>query len=102
MFEFIIALEYVILGSIGGLGHYLKKRYVDETTKVSLYCYLATNRVATKQALWAIAGSSIGLSLLHVSNEYWLSLSELVGVLSAGYTADSALNRASEAAIDDK
>lgn len=97
MQQFIIALEFILFAYVGALGHYLKKRYIDDTTKDSLNYYLTVNRTATKQAMWTIAGSAIGLSLLH-TNGYWLGLQELIGVLAAGYAVDSWLNKSSESA----
>ena len=95
MNEFIIALEFIIIGYLGAIGHYFKKRHIDDTTKDSLYHYLTVDTTTTKQAAWGIAGAAIGLSFLH-TNGYWLSLQELSGVLTTGYTVDSWLNRSTE------
>jgi len=97
MQQFIIAIEFVLLSFVGAFGHYLKKRYFDDTTKDSLGYYLIVNQTATKQAMWSMAGSAIGLSLLH-TNGYFIGLQELIGVLTAGYAIDSWLNKSSESA----
>jgi len=94
MSEYIFALIYVILGFLGGTGHWIKKRYIDDTTKDTFTTYLVTNSTRTKQAIWSIIGAEVGLSFLHSSG--MLSLQEIVGALTAAYTLDSALNRSSE------
>jgi hypothetical protein len=95
MNDYLIALYYIILGLIGGGFHYIKKRYIDLTTDLSFKDYLFTNKRATIKTLFAIISAEVGLSLLHSGGVY-LTLSELVGALTAGYTADSGLNSTKE------
>jgi uncharacterized membrane-anchored protein len=94
MEQYLFALIYILLGFLGGAGHWVKKRYIDDTTSDSFKTYLFTNVTRTKQAIWAIIGVEIGLSFLHSSG--MLSLQEIVGAITAAYTLDSALNRSSE------
>jgi len=91
--DYMIALIYLILGALGGSGHYLKKRYYDGTTACSLTEYLFLEKKATFHALTAIFFAEIGLSLLHTTGWHF-SLSDIVGAVTAGYTADSGLNKA--------
>ena len=90
---YIHAIIYIILGLSGGSFHYLKKRYIDNTTDLSFGKYLLTNKKATLKAAFTIVSAEVGLTL---ASQEFLSLSELVGVLTAGYTADSALNNIAE------
>lgn len=95
MNEYLIALYYIILGLIGGGFHYVKKRYVDLTTDLSFKAYLFTNKRATIKTLFAIISAEISLSLLHQGGSF-LVFSEVIGALTAGYTADSGLNSTKE------
>jgi len=92
--DYIFGIIYIILGLIGGLGHYVKKRYVDNTLDCSLYFYLFNDKKTTIRTTWAIICAEIGLSLLHTSET--LGLAELIGALTAGYTADSGINKEKE------
>jgi hypothetical protein len=91
--DYAIALIYILLGAAGGSGHYLKKRYYDETTTCSFKDYLLMERKATIHALMGIVITEIGLSLLHTSGWHF-PLGDIVGAITAGYTADSGLNKA--------
>lgn len=93
--DYLFAFVYILLGLFGGALHYVKKRYVDNTTLVDFHDYLLGNPKATIKALWTIAAAEIGLSILHAG--VGLSLAELVGAVTAGYTADSTLNKAPDA-----
>ena len=95
MQEFIVAAEFIVLGFAGAIGHYLKKRYVDDTTKDSFYYYLTADKTSTKKAAWTIAGSCLILSYAHKTG-YFIPLPELMGILTAGFTIDSTVNRSSE------
>lgn len=93
MGEYGIASIYIVLGLIGGSFHYLKKRYVDNTTKVSFKDYLTGEPRSTAKALLAIFSAEIGLSLTGV----WpIGLNQLIGAITAGYTADSGMNKAQD------
>ena len=97
MTSYVFALIYIVLGLIGASGHYLKKRYWDNTTKESFLNYLSGEPKATMHAVVAVTGSSIMLSLAHTGTD-WLTLSELIGAITAGYANDSAFNRAADSA----
>lgn len=92
MESYIFGLIYILIGFLGGGLHYIKKRYVDETTRVDFLEYLSGNKKETLRALYAIIGAEISLSLLHSGDI--ITLSELVGAITVGYTADSGLNKA--------
>jgi len=91
--DYAIALIYILLGLLGGSGHYLKKRYYDETTTCSFQEYLFMEKKATLHALIGILVAEVVLSLAHTTGWHF-SLSDLVGAITAGYTADSGLNKA--------
>jgi len=91
--EYLIALAYILLGLSGGAGHYLKKRYVDGSTRDSFLEYLKSNPPSTKKAIFTIVTTEIGLSL---ASGGILSLSNVVGAITAGYAVDSGLNRSSD------
>lgn len=93
MNEYIIAIVYIIFGLIGASGHYLKKRYVDFTTDVSFITYLKYDRVSTINTIISVIFAEITLSLSHGAN-FNFSLSEIVAILTSGYTLDSGINRA--------
>lgn len=92
MQQYSFALLYIVIGLAGAAGHYLKKRYVDNTTSQNFVDYLLENRQSTIHAIAVIASAEFALSMTHVIG--FLSPSELVGSLTAGYSADSVLNRA--------
>lgn len=92
--EFIIAAIYVLLGLFGGIGHWAKKKYIDDTTEQNLIQYLKNDWTATKKSVFTILTSEIALS---VSSEAVLpGFGAVVGAITLGYSADSALNRASD------
>lgn len=93
--SYLITLEYFAIGLIGGSGHYLKKRYLDNTTLDSFETYLSANITSTYKAIFAIFCSTTALSIANTTG-YILSMPELYGVLTAGYSADSLLNKSSE------
>jgi|LakMenE18May11ns_1017448.scaffolds.fasta_scaffold9926795_3 hypothetical protein len=95
MNEYLISLYYILFGIIGASFHYIKKRYVDETTNLTFKEYLFTNKRATFNTIFAIVSTEVGLSILHSGGDF-LSLSEFVGALTAGYTADSGVNSTKE------
>jgi hypothetical protein len=95
MNEYLISLYYILFGVIGASFHYVKKRYVDETTTLTFKEYLSTNKKATFNAFFTIVSAEVGLSLLHSGGDF-LTLAEFVGALTTGYTADSGLNSSKE------
>jgi hypothetical protein len=94
MDQYIFAAYYIIIGLIGAYSHYIKKRWVDNTTNDTLIQYLQENRGFTIKSVGSIIAAEIGLSLLHQSGI--ITLSELLGALTAGYTADSGFNKSSD------
>ena len=90
MNDYIRGLAFVVIGLIGGAAHYLKKRYVDNTTDLNFIQYLLTNRKATLNALFGIIAAEIPLSLAGIGP---IGLGELSGAFTAGYVADSSLNK---------
>lgn len=90
--DYLNALIFILLGFVGAYGHYLKKRYWDNTTTVSLYQYLVLAKQATKHAVGAIITAEIGLAASGL-NVWPISLRDLVGVLAVGYMADSTVNK---------
>lgn len=97
--EYLIALVYILLGLIGGTGHYLKKKYIDCSTQLSFIEYLVSEPKATKRSIVTIIATEIGLSLASggfVSGGF-LSLGDMFGALTAGYAVDSGLNKAGDA-----
>ena len=91
--EYIHAIIYTLLGLIGAIFHWAKKRYIDNTTELDLVTYLITNKKATFNVLYTIIGAEITLAL---NTTDFLSLNEIIGVLTVGYTADSSLNSTKE------
>ena len=90
MNDLIIYPLYIVLGLIGGSGHYIKKRYIDDTTKDSFFHYLTIDFTSTKKATLAIIGSSISLAATHAGV---IGVQEIISILTAGYMVDSVLNR---------
>jgi hypothetical protein len=85
------AALYIAIGLFGGLVHYLKKRYIDNTTDKCFLRYLLDDKPSTWRAFTGIVSAEIGLAALQVGDV--IMLTELVGALSAGYLFDSTLNR---------
>lgn len=81
---------YIILGLIGGSGHYLKKRYIDNTTRDSFFHYLSVDFTSTKKAVLAIVCSSVGIASAHVGV---IGGQDIIAILTAGYVADSTFNK---------
>jgi hypothetical protein len=91
MHEYLLAFFYIILGLIGAAGHYFKKRYIDETTDCSFKEYVLGEPKSTIKALFTIFSAEIALSL---TGTWPIGLNQLIGALTAGYTADSGMNKA--------
>jgi hypothetical protein len=93
MNEYLNALVFIILGFIGALGHYVKKRYWDNTTDVSIKTYILLEPKATKNAIAAIVTGEFGYAMTGLG--LWpMTLHDLIGILAVGYLADSAFNKA--------
>ena len=93
MNEYFRAVIFIILGLVGGASHYFKKRYVDNTTTLSFYEYLRVDFTYTLRTFGAIVVAEVNLS---VASTDIIHLSELIGAITAGYMANSALNKATE------
>jgi hypothetical protein len=84
---------FIILGFIGALAHYLKKRYWDNTTDVSLKTYITLEPQATKNAITAIVTGEFGYAMTGLG--IWpMTMHDLIGILTVGYMADSFFNKA--------
>jgi hypothetical protein len=90
MNELTIAVVFIPLGFIGAYAHYFKKFYIDKTTNCTLLQYLRGNLPSTLYAIGTIIFSEISLASITSS----ISLGAIVGALTAGYTADSVIDRA--------
>lgn len=86
------AALYIGIGLAGAFFHWLKKRYIDNTTGKSLWHYLADDKASTWRALTGIASAEIGLAALQAGDV--IALTELIGAVTTGYSFDSTLNRA--------
>lgn len=82
---------YIIVALIGAVSHYLKKRYIDNTTMLSFKEYLLTNKVATLKAFGSCIAVAYGYAL---SGAEVFALATIAGVLTGGYVSDSGLNKA--------
>jgi hypothetical protein len=94
--EYLIPLAYIVLGLIGGSFHYIKKRYIDETTQQSFWAYLKNDFRATKRATFTIITTEIALA---AASGGVLGMNGIIGALTLGYSADSATNIASDAEL---
>lgn len=90
-----LATIYVILGIVGAVSHWGKKRYVDKTTTDSFKDYMVNNLPATFYSFSAIVFAEVNLSLLQT--ETTIHLANVIGALTLGYSADSGINKSSEA-----
>ena len=84
-------LSYIIVGVIGSVLHYLKKRYVDNTTDQSFHEYLFVHKQSTFNALAAIVSAEYALSMS--DTDYIWDVQSFIGALTAGYNVDSVFNR---------
>jgi len=94
MTDYLIAAVYLMLGVAGAVAHWVKKRYVDETTCCSLLDYVRKERKHTMRTVWSIVTSEIALAVASVLAGAPFSLNAVVGALTAGYVADSVVNKA--------
>ena len=95
MNTYLFALLYIALGLLGAYAHYFKKRYGDMTTNDSLRMYVFGNFPHTLYALGGILFTEITLASIQVSTNP--SLPELLLALTTGYSANSMVNKASDA-----
>ena len=93
MAQYINTFLYIALGLLGAYLHYFKKRWVDGTTQQNLVDYLMTDKKSTVKALCAICAAEYALAI-SVQDIGFPALNELVGAVTAGFVADSSLNRA--------
>jgi hypothetical protein len=96
MNEYLTTLAYIALCCIGSSIHYIKKRYYDHTTTDSLYKYLGDDITSTYKTFLTILSISITAASTHTTGFYFSPL-ELYTILVSGYTADSILNKSSDA-----
>lgn len=94
MNDYTKAAIYILLGILGAILHWAKKRYLDLTTETTLEEYVLGCPRQTINALWAIALSEMSLSFMQANDV--ISLQELLGAITAGYTFDSGLNKAQD------
>ena len=94
MNEYLQIIVYIILGCIGGAWHWVKKRYIDNTIVADFVTYLQTDKSFTVKALATIVAAEYSLSGLNA--EHILHLNDVIGAITAGYMADSHLNRCNE------
>ena len=91
--EWTQCLLYIIIGFVGGGWHYVKKRYVDNTTTLSFIAYLQSDKGSTIKTIGAIILAEFSISSLNTSHVFHIV--DFVTALTAGYTADSHLNKCS-------
>lgn len=92
--EYLVAGIYVVLGLLGGIGHWAKKRFVDDTTKQNLIEYLKGDFTSTKKAIFTIVTSEIALAVS--SGGTLPGLGAAIGAITLGYSSDSIVNTASD------
>lgn len=85
---------YIMLGMIGIIAHWAKKRFIDETTQNDFSEYLIGNYRHTIYAIISIVFAELNLSFLQVGDV--ISLQEVISALTLGYTLDSGINRSGE------
>ena len=91
MNEYTQLAVYLLTGSVGAIWHYAKKRYIEKTLTVSFTAYVTSDFSATFNTIVAIATAEFSLSALNV--DHILHLQDVIGALTAGYMADSHLNK---------
>ena len=92
MSEYRWFLIYLSIGLVGGIVHWFKKRYVDQTTALSFFDYMRNERQATYAYVSAILIAELGLSQIHIGD--FLTLTDFVAAFGAGFMADSSANKA--------
>jgi hypothetical protein len=86
---------YLTIGIVAGCFHFLKKKYVDNTTQATLFDYMSQERQATYNYLSAVVMAEIALSVAHTG--ITLTLTDFVAAFGAGYMSDSGLNKSPKA-----
>lgn len=94
MTDYLITAAYILFGLIGAVAHWFKKRYIDETTCCSLVDYIMHERKHTWNTLWSIVTSEAGLATGAILAGSPFGLNAVIGALTAGYVADSVVNKA--------
>lgn len=94
MTDYLIALAYILIGVAGAVAHWFKKRYIDETTCCSLWDYVRKERKHTMRTVWSILTSEIALAAASIIAGAPFGLNAVIGALTAGYVADSVVNKA--------
>jgi hypothetical protein len=97
MTQWIHALIYCLIGLVGAYGHYLKKRYKDNTTTDSLHDYCFENFPHTLWAVFGIFGSELILAAAGVPGSE-IGLDNIMAAWAVGFANDSVINKASDAA----
>ncbi len=84
---------YMIIGLVAGYFHWLKKRYVDETTQLTFADYMKRERKATYNYVCAVIMAEVSLAIAHTG--LTLTFTDFIAAFGAGYMADSGLNKSS-------
>jgi len=92
MTRFLAMAIYLGVGGVGGYGHYLKKRYLDNTTRQTFCEYLTDHKKSTFHALLALF--AFEYSLASISAAQLIAAQNFITSFLIGYASDSALNRA--------
>lgn len=97
MNETVAVVAHVLCGFLGAYLHYFKKRYIDETTQCSLAQYIKCEWKQTKRTGWTIVTTQIPLAIVAFASGNAFTLNTIIGAITAGYAADSAVNKAPDA-----
>ena len=92
--ELIQLIAFILLGFVGQVAHYMKKRYWDNTTSLSLIQFMKDDPMSTKQAIVSTLLATSTLSFAQ-NPSVGYHLSDILAPLTAGYTLDSWLNKPS-------
>lgn len=94
MNSYLLLLCYILLGFAGGAWHYIKQRYVSKSIKLGFIEYLQSDLEATIKATFAIISAEYALA--SIDTDGIIAMNEFVGALTAGYAANSHLNKCAE------
>jgi hypothetical protein len=78
---------------MGSTIHYLKKFYLDKTTKLDFVEYYMLDGKYTANMLYGVTASAYGFAL---NTDLPIPLEMFFSMLSVGYTADSIFNKAAD------
>lgn len=92
--EYAVAGLYVVLGLLGGAGHWAKKKYIDDTTEQNLIEYLKGDWTSTKKSMFTIITSEVAFAVS--SGGTLPGLGAIIGAITLGYSSDSLVNKASD------